>query len=188
MSCKNCHENFSCTCQPNGCPATVQVVGLCDTSKITFESLTSNDRNWTEISIPEVLDVPIQKPDIETIDKVFVQVKIISKRVVKTPTSDGTENAEGTKLTGWKLVVEGVLKQKVVYTAWNEVQSVHSAHFEFPFSAFIILPADTTQEDIFCVETCVEDVFVKAINPREIFKNVTLFLRAKKFELCPPVV
>lgn len=177
MSC-NCHHQCNCHLKP--CNVAVQIVGLCDADDIILE----DGDSWTEISIPEILVLPEQKPDIETIDKVFVQVKIISKRVVQTPDSMGMENEEGTLLTGWKLVVEGVLKQKVVYTAWNEVQSVHSAHFEVPFSAFIVLPdmidpnTPTTLESRFCVVSCVEDVFVKALNPREIFKNVTLFLQA----------
>lgn len=48
------------------------------------------------------------------------------------------ENAEGTCLTGRKLIVEGTLNQKIVYTAEVADQSVHSAHFEVPFIAFII--------------------------------------------------
>ena len=47
-------------------------------------------------------------------------------------------NEEGTCLTGRKLIVEGVLKQKVVYTALVETQSVHSVHNEIPFTAYII--------------------------------------------------
>lgn len=47
-------------------------------------------------------------------------------------------NAEGTCLTGRKLIIEGTLKQKVVYTAEVSTQSVHSAHYEVPFIAFII--------------------------------------------------
>ncbi|MBN8193283.1 DUF3794 domain-containing protein [Bacillus sp. NTK074B] len=175
MSC-NCQHQ--CHCQFNNCNHAVQIIGLCNPDTIVFENETDNN-NFTEISIPEVLTVPYQKPDIETIDKVFVQVKILSKRVIETPSSGGLENEEGTILTGYKLIVEGVLKQKVVYTALNEVQSVHSAHFNVPFSTFIVLPATATLEDHYCIESCVEDVFVKALNPREIFKNVTLFLRAK---------
>lgn len=47
-------------------------------------------------------------------------------------------NEEGTCLTGRKLIVEGVLKQKVVYTGLVESQSVHSTHNEIPFTAYII--------------------------------------------------
>lgn len=49
-----------------------------------------------------------------------------------------TPNEEGTYLTGRKLIVEGVLKQKVIYTGLVESQSVHSTHNEIPFTAYII--------------------------------------------------
>ncbi|WP_455539206.1 hypothetical protein [Terrisporobacter sp.] len=38
------------------------------------------------------------------------------------------QNAEGTYLTGRKLIVGGILKQKIVYTAEVENQSMHSVH------------------------------------------------------------
>lgn len=47
-------------------------------------------------------------------------------------------NEEGTCLTGRKLIIEGVLRQKVVYTGLVESQSVHSTHNEIPFTAYII--------------------------------------------------
>ena len=47
-------------------------------------------------------------------------------------------NAEGTCLSGRKLIIEGVLKQKIVYTAEVATQSVHSAHFDIPFISYII--------------------------------------------------
>jgi len=162
---------MSCTCT---CNQAIEVIGLCDPASITFDN---TNRNWTEISVPEVLTIPCQKPNIESIEKVFVKVKIISKRVVPTPSAD-VPNEEGTLLSGWKLVVEGIIKQKIVYTADVPQQSIHSACFDVPFSAFIILPENTELEDSFCVDVCVEDVFVKAFNSRDIFKNVTLFLRA----------
>ena len=47
-------------------------------------------------------------------------------------------NEEGTCLSGRKLIVEGVLKQKVVYTGLVSTQSVHSVHNEIPFTAYVI--------------------------------------------------
>ena len=168
-----------CKCKQN---QKVEIVGLCDGSKISLNP----DAAWTEISIPEVLTVPMQKPDIESIEKVFEHVKIISKRVIKTPKIDTTtaENQEGTLLTGFKLVIEGVLEQKIVYTADKPTQPVHSAEFCFPFSAFIVLDPATAITDNFCVDVCVEDVFVKLITQRKFFKNVTLLLNARKVTTC----
>lgn len=47
-------------------------------------------------------------------------------------------NAEGTCLSGRKLIIEGDINQKIVYTGLVREQSVHSAHYTMPFSAFII--------------------------------------------------
>jgi hypothetical protein len=176
---------MKCRCVGNG---TVDVIGLCDPAKMEtpLELPVSN----TEFSIPEILTIPCEKPCIESINKVFIDVKIISKRVIQTPAALDVNglpipNEEGTFLTGSKLVVEGLLIQKIVYTADLPEQSVHSAHFKIPFSVFIMLPVGTDVDTAkFCVEICVEDVYVKQINCKQIFKNVTLFLRAVPVIVC----
>lgn len=129
-------------------------------------------------------------------------------------------NVEGTCLSGRKLIIEGVLKQKVIYTAEVAEQSVHSAHYEIPFSAFIIpyanfdglayregievynpenptVPAvingfiiGANQEinpnlcEEFIIDSYIEDIFIYAMDPRTIFKNVTVFLRARVAASC----
>ena len=72
-----------------------------------------------------------------------------------------------------------MLEQKIVYTADEPRQSVHSADFCIPFSAYIVVDPLLDPTKDYCVDVCVEDVFVKALNKREIFKNVTLFLKCK---------
>lgn len=130
-------------------------------------------------------------------------------------------NAEGTCLSGRKLVIEGELKQKVVYTALVSSQSVHSIYKTIPFNAYIIVypdfngltyvqdavviadpanPCETITVNGFsynpneiisvnlCEEfntsVCIEDIFAYAIDERDIFKNVTLFLSAKPAGNC----
>ena len=124
-------------------------------------------------------------------------------------------NEEGTYLSGRKLIVQGYLKQKVVYTALVSTQTVHSACRIIPFSAYIIPYASftgltykenlvvVTDEDTcdtaiingflfdpeeslvvnldedFTVDACIEDIFAYAVDTRNIFKNITLFLYAK---------
>ncbi|MBP2637380.1 MAG: hypothetical protein H6Q72_3287 [Firmicutes bacterium] len=159
----------------------VEVIGLCDANQVSLGLNKCDLGQWTQISIPEVLQLPYSKPDVEKIDKVFIDVQIKSIKIVKTPAGECHQpivNREGLRLTGKKLIVEGILKQKVVYTAALCNQPVHFAHFTVPFSAFIVLACDTPLDQQFCVETCVEDVFAMPFNCREIFKNVTLFLQA----------
>lgn len=160
-----------------------EVVGLCDVSKIP--KITKKE-SWVEISVPEILTIAKSKPDIETIDKIYINAKVVLKRVIVTPPDPpvSIDNVEGTYLTGRKLAIDGIICQTIVYTANNCEQSVHSADFNMPFSTFIVLPKNTDVDlDQFCVDICIEDVFAKVLNPRKIFKNVTMFLRAKKIEL-----
>ena len=159
----------------------VEIIGLCDPNKVSIGLNKCDLGQWTQISIPEILRVPVAKPDIEIINQVFVDVEIISAKVIKTPAGECNTpvlNREGLRLTGRKLVIEGILKQKVVYTAALSDQPVHFVHFQIPFSAFIVLACDTCLSQQFHIETCVEDVFAIPFNSREILKSVTLFLQA----------
>jgi len=166
----------------------VEIIGLCDPAEATIFVERQDEDDcvevgaWTQISVPELFRLPADKPDIGTIDKVFAEVKVISTRIVNTPIGPcpTKENIEGTRLTGKKLVVEGALKQKLVYTAARVDQPVFTVHFDAQFSAFIVLAPHDDHKD-FCVEACIEDVFAIPFNPREVFKNVTVFLQVKPF-------
>jgi hypothetical protein len=159
----------------------IDIIGLCDLDAIDFRKYPF----WTQISIPEELIIPEQKPDLEQINSVSVGVEILRTKVIVTPTSS-SRNHEGKFLTGRKLIIEGGVYQTVNYTALVASQSVHTAHFMVPFSAYIVIPKeiriDTQNIDTlnlnFQVNACVEDVFIKDFGPRGIFKNVTLLLQA----------
>ena len=159
------------------------IKGVCSRAKIE-SLLVEGEDLWTQIFVPEVLCVPEQKPDIEQLISITSMVDIISQRVVKAPVlvvdeaDIPIENKEGIITTGRKLVVEGILRQKVIYTADVASQSVHSAEFDVPFSAFIILPADTKLTTKYAIDVCIEDIFVSHLTKRQIFKNVTLFIKA----------
>lgn len=185
----------------------VNIVGLYPAEKIEkiLECFPSN--SWTQFFIPEIVDIPSKKPDIEGIISVHSNIEIISQRVIKTPivTDSGCicrkgstgvcectgvcssttmtpvyniTNSEGTKLTGRKLIVEGILKQKIIYAAAIDEQSVHSAHFAIPFSVFIIIDKDTPLSKKFKVDYAIEDLFTCRLSERSIFKNTTIFIKA----------
>lgn len=164
----------------------VQITGLCNPDYIDFD-LDINPY-WTQISIPENLLVPNEKPPIEELYSVNISVQIISKKVITTPRSGGVDsdppadNNEGKKLTGRKLLIEGFLCQTVSYIAAVADQSMHSVQFSVPFSAFIVVPKEIdgvdTKDINFDINACIEDVFIISVCPTQIFKNVTLLLQA----------
>ena len=149
----------------------VEIVGIAD----TFPTAPTN---FTQIAVMETFKLPIAKPDIEQIIKVTIDTIIISTTVVATPTGTGVG---GSILTGAKLIVEGKLRQKVEYVANEPTQSVHAAEFEMPFSTFVVitrpvLPITPQLALKYPVEAFIEDVYIKQVDARTIFKNVTVFL------------
>jgi hypothetical protein len=132
--------------------------------------------NFKQFSVQENLSIPEVKPDVEQIVSVFARVKINSTIVIKTPIAT---SFEGQILTGFKLIVEGVLEQKIEYVADEPTQSVHAAHFNVPFSTFIILPKDFIIGTPITVTGYIEDIFVELLDKRSLFKNVTILLDAQ---------
>lgn len=135
-----------------------------------------NPINFKQFSVQESLIIPDVKPDVEQIVSVFAEVCITNTRVIQTPVAT---SFEGQILTGFKLIVEGALEQKVEYVADEPTQSVHAAHFRVPFSTFIVLPIDYVIGTPITVTGYIEDIFVELLDKRSIFKNVTILLDAQ---------
>lgn len=170
----------------------INISGLCNPADVT--NVISQYPYWLQMNIPETLTIPEEKPDMEQINSVNISVDIIRKEVVTVPVSptlangNYVSNLEGKISTGRKLIIEGQLCQKVVYTANYEQQPVHSAHFYVPFSSYIVVPNKisfnngiTTIDSLnvdFQVNACIEDVAIRMLDLRTILKQVTLLLYA----------
>lgn len=131
---------------------------------------------FKQFSVAETVCLPHAKPDIEQIVKVIAEVIVTDKHVIKTPVA---RSAEGQVLTGFKLIVEGIVRQKVEYVADCPEQAVHAAHFEIPFSTFIILPCNFVMGTPVTVTSYIEDIFAQQAGKRCIFKNITILLVAE---------
>lgn len=185
------YQFYSNCCTSDGA---INVVGVYPDDKIEkILTCFSDTDKWVELFVPEIVDIPPQKPDVEGIIEVHSCVDIISQRVIKTPLVNGytplggkfipgnnIPNGECTNLTGRKLIIEGLLKQKIIYTAAVDEQTVHSAHFTIPFSVFIIVDPNTPLSQRFRVNPYIEDIFTCRLSERSIFKNTTIFIKASK--------
>nr|ABH03027.1 hypothetical protein [Clostridium taeniosporum] len=105
-----------------------------------------------------------------------VEAKILECHVISTPSIISNE---GQILSGYKLIVRGVLEELVEYTSATEEQSVHSAHYSIPFSSFLILPSTYVVGSKIDIEGKVEDIYYKKIDSRCFFKNITILINAK---------
>lgn len=68
--------------------------------------------------------IPKQKLDIEDINSLLIESKITSCKMIETP-------------MGKKVVINGLIFIKILYTAKNATQSVHTVHFKIPFCTFL---------------------------------------------------
>jgi len=140
-------------------------------------SLTSPLAPFKQFNVQETLDIPEAKPDIEQVVTVKADLDIVKTTLIKTPSQ--VVSLEGQKLTGWKLVVEGHIKQVIQYVADEPMQSVHAAHFTVPFSTYVILPPDFEEGTLVDIKGYIEDIYAEKLDLRRIFKNITILLVAK---------
>lgn len=154
---------------------------VCDekTSKIDEDSMSEVEvglSTFKQLSIDGYLPIPDAKPNIEEINVMTATADLISYHVIETPVA---KSAEGQILSGYKLILKGMLNEVIEYTANEPTQSVHSAHYAIPFSTFIVLPSDFKIGSKIEVNFIIEDIYYKAIDIRNLFKNITLLVNVK---------
>lgn len=155
----------------------VEIIGIDPVS--SFPALIAAEK-FTQFTTEETLIIPEQKPDIEQITSLMVEASITAYRAIVTP-------------TGLKVIINGELNQKVIYTADEPTQAVHSAHFVKQFCTFIeiplVLPAGTsalqllqslglTLDDVLASppNVIIEDISVKLVDGRTVKKCVVMFV------------
>lgn len=134
--------------------------------------------NFKQLSVDKEVYIPCQKPNMEQLSKVSVDLSITNTRIIKTP--KGT-SLEGVTLTGYKLIVQGDIKYRVQYVSLGPTQSVHSAHFTIPFADFIVLPENFTSSSIITTSAFLEDIFANKVSERCIYLNSIILISA---EIC----
>lgn len=116
----------------------------------------------------EMLCIPPQKPDIESINEININVCIDEYSLINT-------------LLGPKLVIKATKDIKIIYTANNCQQSIHSAHWSIPFCEYVLIKDEeysSCNNLISSVFIGLEHVFIKYYNER--FIDISLLLL-----LCP---
>lgn len=76
---------MSCNNNAQGCSSSLKSFGTYDLSRISLDGRNRTQLNWNELSIPEILPIPAQKPDIEQLDQVYVDAKINCAKLIETP-------------------------------------------------------------------------------------------------------
>lgn len=137
-----------------------------------------NTDSFKQTNVDVKFCVPCQKPDMEQIAKVKLTKKVVKSKIIKTPV--GT-SLEGQVITGYKLMVMGELTLKIMYVADEPEQSMHTFHADIPFCEYVVLPEGFSAYGAATPEFYIEDIYVKQLDERCVFGNVTLMLVADTY-------
>lgn len=142
---------------------------------------------FQEVNIVETLVIPEQKPDMEKLSSVMINPKVVATKLISTPVA---LSYEGQNLSGYKLIVELSLQEKVKYVACLPNQSIHAAHYDnIMKSVFVVVPemykgqrvCDLIRKGKFSVTPYIEDVHAVMKDSRTIYKCITLLVDVKFF-------
>lgn len=148
----------------------IEYTGLANTEEFPLAP-----EHFKQLIIQENLVLVDSKPDIGQIIRIMTDICITGSRIIKTPIAT---SLEGQILTGKKIIVEGELVQHIEYAADEPNKSVHAAHFNIPFSTFIVFPDTVSMEGFVNVIPYIEDISVQRIDKRALLMNMILFLEA----------
>lgn len=128
---------------------------------------------YKQFTIIENAFVPKPKPSIEEVNKVSASVLISHSKFITSPYD-------------CKLLVSGIVKQKIIYTAAKPDQPVHNFHFNVPFCELIILENQKHIPHHFELNAFIEDIHVFSTEKRRLKICKVLCLTVVKHPHCVP--
>ncbi|MGL5150819.1 MAG: hypothetical protein ACRC7N_09650 [Clostridium sp.] len=152
-------------------------IGNCNSVNVIIPNcaISPTSQNWKHTIINEKLELPINMPEIKNIQSVSASIKITNSNIILTPDSLDTLNAEGTNLTGLKLLVSGVVDEVINYESVDTCKNYSFNHSE-PFTTFIVLDPGFDINAPYCLKGCLEGMMVNKLNCRSIQKNIAIFV------------
>ena len=107
----------------NNCMDNISITGITPLEYYPcFKNIIQTKQNMQNIDVL----IPCEKPDIESIEEVKISICIVNSKLIDT-------------ILGKKIILNGIIKLKAIYTANNCEQSLHSAHWDIPLCDFILL-------------------------------------------------
>lgn len=133
------------------------------TTETATASITADISNFKQIALNSQVSIPPQKPDLQSLDDTTATIEITDFYVIRV--IEGVSN-EGQRLFGHKLVAHGEVHASIEYTSCFD--SVFSAHWDIPFTAYIVLPKDYHPNKKIDVRGIIENVSARELDARNL--------------------
>ena len=171
---------MECKCSLNN---NYEIISLCDLEEFNEKINEFKDKSWGPVKFSGILTIDENRAGIKNILEAHLHIKITSSEIIDSPKPIAL-NVEGLNLTGKMLSISGSLFQSIIYTSDGTSNSLNSIKFQDAFNSYIILPEDTDPLfEKYCVYPCIENLSLNVTSPKNVARNIDLFLFAHKIEL-----
>lgn len=135
------------------------------------EEFPEDPLSYKQKALIKRLVVPSEKPDIEEVIKIMAKIKIQETKVIENPYDI-------------KLLVSGIVKQRIIYTANTTQQPVHSFHSIIPFCELVIMEKFNCNHEHLKVKALIEDIHLFNTELRAIEECKTLCFTVEEEIFC----
>lgn len=127
---------------------------------------------FKEININGDIYLKSNEPNIYEVASCEVEFVIVDNYTILSIENVSYENQI---LTGKKVIVNGLVRERIEYISDNELKTVYILFREYPLSTFMIIPKDKKESNMnFNVE--LESIYFRAVSNRKIFRDINLVL------------
>lgn len=138
-------------------------------------TLYKNLELFRQESFADMLFIPPHKPDLFQIMDIIVSPEILDYSIVETPKG---LSYEGQYMSGYKLLVDVALNEKLTYISSTEEQTIHAVQYTQFKSICIMLPESVNQKDtapiiqsgLFSLHPSIEGIHTKILDSRTVQK------------------
>lgn len=128
---------------------------------------------FKEFTISEMLQLPFDISNIQSILNTSVDAKILDEKVFKTPKGS---SVEGQSLTGLKLGVEGEIKTVITYISSIDNQSINVLNYRSKFYISTPIPDSLIATQCLGVNVYIESINIKKLGSEMLSQNLVLLL------------
>ena len=150
-------------------------------STLNFErfSITSNPLSiekamslFKSVNVNGEIELSSDDPNVLEVSNLIINPSILNYYPIQTIKNRSYDNQI---LTGKKMIIEGVIEEKIEYVVDGEFSALYFIEKSTPFSTFIVMPEDNDYDNII-FECKVEDVHFKETNSRRIFRDINFVI------------
>lgn len=129
--------------------------------------------SFKQFMVSSKLPIPCSQYGVCEIINKFIDVEITSTEIIDTIKG---MSCEGETLTGKKVVVNGTLMERIEYVELCADKSIKIAEYNIHFNTFIVLPENYNELDCIKVDSTIEDIDMRLIDPMTLYQSVALLL------------